>query len=104
MFAGKAMSLPKSGATVGFTFKHYTWTERLAKDKHSSLFGPFVIGYMGRINKMFSTYLMDGPHKLVIVAGRPFRPSVMFAGKATLRGEPPLTLLANIALIQVQTL
>jgi len=45
MFAGKARSLPKSGAPKkyftrvgsGLTHKHKTSYERLARDKHSSL-------------------------------------------------------------------
>jgi hypothetical protein len=50
MFVGKASSLPESGAPemcftwVGswLTHKHYTILERLAGDKHSSLFQKFV--------------------------------------------------------------
>jgi hypothetical protein len=44
MFTGNGRSLPKSGApeSSGFTY-NYTGLESPARDKHCSLFGPFVI-------------------------------------------------------------
>jgi hypothetical protein len=49
VFGGKAWSLPygirercSTRVDCGLNHKHYTMLERLAKDKHSSLFGPFV--------------------------------------------------------------
>jgi hypothetical protein len=31
-----------SGVPLGLTCKHYTWLDRLARDKHSSLFVPLI--------------------------------------------------------------
>ncbi len=79
MFADKAMSLPKRRSTLGLSCNHYTWVERPARFKNSSLFGPFIIRNLGRINMKFSLLLTDGPNMLEAV---PFQHSVIFAGKA----------------------
>jgi len=50
MFVGEARSLPYRGAPErcftwigsGHTCKHWTWLERLARDKHSSLLRKYV--------------------------------------------------------------
>jgi hypothetical protein len=71
-FAGKARSLPQRGASErcfngrgsGLFGKHHTMLDRLAKDKQSSLFGPFVS--LEKIVTCSDTQHNDTQHKGLI--------------------------------------